>query len=141
MSFGEAGVLLDLRNLNVLVGPNGGGKSNLMAVLGLLNSLDGNLNNIWEAKEWLWRSSVNGESRRAKAPAKLEKTTKSKYDQKKHAPEILQRFCCAKVRKAAPNCDRFFKTLLASGSSSPIVESELLSELEIAPGRDDGWTN
>jgi hypothetical protein len=39
------------------------------------------------------------------------KTSKGKYDKTKHAPEILQRLNVAKVRKAAPHCDRLFKTL------------------------------
>src|SRR2546428_320644 len=38
-------------------------------------------------------------------------TTKGKYHKTKHAPEILKKLNVAKVRQAAPYCDRLFKTL------------------------------
>ncbi len=38
-------------------------------------------------------------------------TQKGKYDKIKHAGEILQKLDVAKVRQAAPHCDRLFKTL------------------------------
>jgi hypothetical protein len=40
------------------------------------------------------------------------KTTKGKYDEVKHACEILQKLDVVKVRKAAFHCDRLFKTLI-----------------------------
>lgn len=39
------------------------------------------------------------------------KTTKGRYHKTQHAPEILKRLNVAKVRKAAPHCDRLFQTL------------------------------
>lgn len=40
-----------------------------------------------------------------------EKTAKGRYHKTIHAPEILKRLNVAKVRQAAPHCDRLFKTL------------------------------
>lgn len=40
-----------------------------------------------------------------------EKTSKGRYHKTIHAPEILKRLDVAKVRQAAPHCDRLFKTL------------------------------
>lgn len=43
LSFGEKGVSLALRPLNVLIGPNGAGKSNLVDVIGLLQAAPRNI--------------------------------------------------------------------------------------------------
>lgn len=40
-----------------------------------------------------------------------EKTSKGRYHKTIHGPEILKRLDVAKVRKAAPHCERLFKTL------------------------------
>lgn len=40
-----------------------------------------------------------------------EKTSKGRYHKTIHAPEILKRLNVAKVRQAAPHCERLFKTL------------------------------
>ncbi len=40
-----------------------------------------------------------------------EKTSKGRYHKTIHAPEILKRLDVAKVRQAAPYCERLFKTL------------------------------
>jgi hypothetical protein len=40
------------------------------------------------------------------------KTSKGAYHKTKHAPPILQRIDPAKVRKAAPNCERLFAMVL-----------------------------
>lgn len=40
-----------------------------------------------------------------------EKTSKGRYHKTIHAPEILRRLDVAKVRKAAPHCERLFQTL------------------------------
>lgn len=40
-----------------------------------------------------------------------EKTQKGRYHKTIHAPEILKRLDVAKVRQAAPHCERLFKTL------------------------------
>lgn len=39
------------------------------------------------------------------------KTQKGRYHKTQHAPEILKRLDVAKVRQAAPHCERLFKTL------------------------------
>ena len=39
-------------------------------------------------------------------------TTKGKYHKTKHAPALLQSVNPARVRKAAPNCERLFKVVL-----------------------------
>jgi hypothetical protein len=46
-------------------------------------------------------------------------TQKGKYHKTRHAPEILKKLNVAKIRQAAPYCDRLFKTLeekLGAGS-------------------------
>ncbi len=40
-----------------------------------------------------------------------EKTSKGRYHKTIHAPEILKRLDVAKVRQAAPHCERLFQTL------------------------------
>ena len=40
-------------------------------------------------------------------------TQKGQYHKTQHAPHILESLDSAKVRKAAPNCDRLFRELLA----------------------------
>jgi hypothetical protein len=39
-------------------------------------------------------------------------TTKGKYHKTKHAPALLESIRPALVRKAAPNCERFFRIVL-----------------------------
>ncbi len=51
---------------------------------------------------------------RLKAALKMasRQTSKSEYNEIKHAGEILQKLNVAKVRQAAPHCERLFKTLM-----------------------------
>src|SRR3954451_24881350 len=59
LSFGDSGTQLELEALNVLIGPNGVGKSNLLELLSLLKSSAGDL--AREVREgggihdWLWK--------------------------------------------------------------------------------------
>ena len=59
LSFGPEGQTLELEPLNVLIGPNGSGKTNLIEVLGLLRSLPVNLplflSKAGGINEWLWK--------------------------------------------------------------------------------------
>ena len=58
LSFGPKGIDLELEPLNVLIGANGSGKSNLLAVLGLLRATAGDLGAYLDEtggyQEWLW---------------------------------------------------------------------------------------
>ena len=66
LSFGPRGIDLPLEPLNVLIGGNGSGKSNLLEVIGLLRTAPeepGELSGMQgDAGEWLWKG---GESARA----------------------------------------------------------------------------
>lgn len=59
LSFGPEGVTVPLRNLNVLIGANGSGKSNFLEVLALLKAAPQNLyepvNQAGGIHEWLWK--------------------------------------------------------------------------------------
>jgi len=61
LSFGEKGTTVDLQNLNVLIGANGSGKSNLIEVVGLLQNAPKDLgkaiSNGGSIDEWLWKGS------------------------------------------------------------------------------------
>ncbi|MCX6024405.1 MAG: AAA family ATPase [Chloroflexi bacterium] len=61
LSFGSAGVELELRPLNVLIGPNGSGKSNLIEAISLLQAAPTDLlRPIREGggvREWLWKGA------------------------------------------------------------------------------------
>ena len=58
LSFGPKGIDLELEPLNVLIGANGSGKSNLLAVLGLLRATTGDLGAYLDEtggyQEWFW---------------------------------------------------------------------------------------
>lgn len=58
LSFGPKGIDLELEPLNVLIGANGSGKSNLLAVLGLLRATAGDLGAYLDEtggyREWFW---------------------------------------------------------------------------------------
>src|ERR1700733_3606324 len=62
LSFGEKDTTIDLQNLNVLIGANGSGKSNLIEVIALLQSTPKDLaRTISEGgsiDEWLWKGSA-----------------------------------------------------------------------------------
>src|SRR5882672_402619 len=59
LSFGPQGIDLPLENLNVLIGPNGSGRSNLLEVLSLLRSsptsLPQPMKEMGGVREWLWK--------------------------------------------------------------------------------------
>ena len=59
LSFGEPPMILDLRPLNILIGPNGTGKSNLIEIFGLLHSLPSDISDPFRVgggiDEWMWR--------------------------------------------------------------------------------------
>jgi predicted ATPase len=59
LSFGPRGIDLPLNNLNVLIGSNGSGKSNLLEILSLLRSAPTNLpapvKEMGGVREWLWK--------------------------------------------------------------------------------------
>lgn len=65
LSFGEKKTTIVLENLNVLIGANGSGKSNLIEVIGLLQSTPGDLGAALSAggsiDEWLWKGSGNSQ--------------------------------------------------------------------------------
>jgi predicted ATPase len=62
LSFGEEDTTIDLQNLNVLIGANGSGKSNLIEVIGLLQNAPKELataiNNGGPVDEWLWKGAA-----------------------------------------------------------------------------------
>jgi predicted ATPase len=62
LSFGDESTTVDLRPLNVLIGANGSGKSNLIEVLGLLQNapkeLAAAINNGGPIEEWLWKGAT-----------------------------------------------------------------------------------
>jgi predicted ATPase len=59
LSFGQEGVDLPLRDLNVFIGPNGSGKSNFLEILALLKaaprSLPAPIKEMGGVREWLWK--------------------------------------------------------------------------------------
>lgn len=59
LSFGPAGMSLELRPLNVLIGPNGSGKSNLLEAINLLHTTPTNVAaSVREAggiHDWIWK--------------------------------------------------------------------------------------
>ena len=59
LSFGPEGLRLDLKPLNVLIGPNGSGKTNLFEVIGLLSAAPTELATPIRTgggiRNWLWR--------------------------------------------------------------------------------------
>jgi predicted ATPase len=61
LSFGENSQPLEFKPLNILIGTNGSGKSNLLEVLGLLHSASGDLADPIRAGggivEWLWKGT------------------------------------------------------------------------------------
>jgi predicted ATPase len=63
LSFGPEPTTVELRNLNVLIGANGSGKSNLIEVLGLLQNVPGDLARAISKggpiDEWLWKGAAN----------------------------------------------------------------------------------
>ncbi len=61
LSFGESSQPIELRQLNVLIGANGSGKSNIIECLGLLHNLPKNLSHAVSlgggVAEWLWKGA------------------------------------------------------------------------------------
>ncbi len=64
LSYGPAGEEIELQPLNVLIGPNASGKSNLIEALGLLKALPGRLAAAvlqgGGVAEWLWKGGAEG---------------------------------------------------------------------------------
>ena len=62
LSYGSEGEQIELQPLNVLIGPNASGKSNLIEAIGLLQATPGNLTaSIREGggvREWLWKGAT-----------------------------------------------------------------------------------
>jgi predicted ATPase len=67
LSFGEQPTTIELRSLNVLIGANGSGKSNLIEVLGLLQNAPQELatamSNGGSIDEWLWKGASESNKR------------------------------------------------------------------------------
>jgi predicted ATPase len=65
LSFGPSGIDLPLRSLNIFIGANGSGKSNLLEVLGLLRAAPKTLSVPIKAmgglREWLWKGTPAAE--------------------------------------------------------------------------------
>ena len=63
LSFGETGEIIELQPLNVLIGPNASGKSNLIEAIGLLQATPADLASpILRGdgiEEWLWKRGRN----------------------------------------------------------------------------------
>lgn len=61
LSFGPGGIDLPMQGLNVLIGANGSGKSNLVEVLALLRAAPANLpapvKEMGGVREWLWKGA------------------------------------------------------------------------------------
>src|ERR1039458_10025675 len=61
LSFGDQPTTIELKNLNVLIGANGSGKSNLIEILGLLQNAPKELataiGNRGPIEEWLWKGA------------------------------------------------------------------------------------
>src|SRR5271156_6175243 len=79
LSFGDVPTTLDLRPLNVLIGANGSGKSNLIEVLGLLKAAPTDVATpICDGggiDEWLWKGGA-AKSRIASVHVTLEHNPK-----------------------------------------------------------------
>lgn len=62
LSYGAEGLRLDLTSLNVLIGANGSGKSNLIEAIGLLRSTANGLRETVRAgggvSEWIWKGNA-----------------------------------------------------------------------------------
>jgi predicted ATPase len=66
LSYGPEGAHLGLEPLNVLIGPNASGKSNLIAALGLLAAAPSDLSRYFRAegglREWIWKGAKSKSS-------------------------------------------------------------------------------
>jgi len=75
LSYGSEGVELELEPLNVLIGPNASGKSNLIDAISLLRAAPKNLQASFReggaGEDWLWKGA------NAKAPAQIAVSLKS----------------------------------------------------------------
>jgi len=64
LSYGSKGVTLELEPLNVLIGPNASGKSNLIEAISLLAATPRDLLKPFQegggAEEWLWKGRESG---------------------------------------------------------------------------------
>lgn len=62
LSYGSEGVFLDLEPLNVLIGPNASGKSNLIEAIGLLAATPRDLTEPFRdggtVEDWIWKGSA-----------------------------------------------------------------------------------
>lgn len=65
LSFGPAGIDLPMEPLNVLIGPNGSGKTNFLEVIALFRACTNGLDPMFAADgigEWLWKGPRAGDS-------------------------------------------------------------------------------
>ena len=65
LSFGPAGVDLPMEPLNVLIGPNGSGKTNFLEAVALFRASTNGLGPVFTADgigEWLWKGPLAGDS-------------------------------------------------------------------------------
>jgi len=65
LSFGPKGIDLPLKDLNILIGPNASGKSNLLEVLALLKAAPSNLpapvKEMGGVREWMWKGKPSSD--------------------------------------------------------------------------------
>jgi predicted ATPase len=132
LSFGPATNELELRSLNVLIGPNGFGKSNFIEAVGLLQAAPRDLTEPIRTgggiAGWLWkgisttataeievRTNVEvipkADVMNALRSATRDCPTKGEYSKGQHSFEILRQIDPAKIRAASPHADRLLNTL------------------------------
>jgi len=127
---------LELRALNVLIGPNASGKSNLFAAIGLLKAAPEDLQAaVWmvECMESLFLADIDALGRyyrrdfaevlrgnpnveeipKRDVLARLKAATGGRYHKTKDAPHLLKQIQPQRVKRAAPNCRRLFERFVS----------------------------
>jgi len=63
LSFGPGTKTIELKDLNILIGPNASGKSNLIEIINLLRATNNDLRNVIRKgggiRDWIWKGGVN----------------------------------------------------------------------------------